>query len=110
MPQVVRRDRLSVAYLSDDGSTPSMTGDTARDSESYIAWPVTCPLAHACTRSTIGIYDPVFHITPLCIRCKPILARDGIVAVIGRMTTLGNRVSIYRIGTQQLLYACIHSL
>ena len=24
-------------YLSDDGSTPSMTGDTARDSESYIA-------------------------------------------------------------------------
>lgn len=37
MPQVVRRDRLSVAYLSDDGSTPSMTGDTARDSESYIA-------------------------------------------------------------------------
>ena len=26
-----------------------------------IVWPVTCPLALACTWSTIGIYDPVFH-------------------------------------------------
>ena len=48
--------------------------------------------------------------TLLCIRCKPILAKDGFVAVIGRMTILGDGVSIYRIETQQLLYACIHSL
>ena len=66
-----------------------------------------CPLAHGCTRCTIRIHDPVFHITPLCIRCKPILAGDW--AVIGRMKVLGNGVSIYRIETQQLLYACIHS-
>ena len=41
-----------------------MTGDAVRDPGSCIACPVTCPLAHACTRSTIGIYDPVFHIKP----------------------------------------------
>ena len=58
----------------------------------------------------MSIYDPVFHITPLCIRFKPISARDGIVAVIGKMTILGNGASIYRIETQQLLHACIPSL
>ena len=49
------------------------------------------------TRPTIGIYDPVFHVAPLFIRLKSILARDGLVAVMGRMAVLGNRVSIYRI-------------
>ena len=44
-----------------EGSTLSMTGDTARDPGSCIARPVTCPLAHSCTRSTIGIYDPAFN-------------------------------------------------
>ena len=87
-----------------------MTGDAVRDPGSCIACPVTCHLVHASTRSTIGVYDPVFHITPLCIRCNPILARDGIVAVIGIVAIVGNGVSIYRIETQQLLYACIHSL
>ena len=49
------------------------------------------------TRSTIGIYDPSFHISPLFVRLKPVLVRDDLVAVIGRMSNSGNRVSIYRI-------------
>ena len=62
------------------------------------------------TRSKIGISDPVFHILLLFILPKSILARDGLVAVMGTMTDLGNKVSIYPMETWQLLYACVQSL
>ena len=52
------------------------------------------------TKSTIDIYDPGFHIALLLIRLQSILARDGLVAVIGKMAGLGNRASIYLIETE----------
>ena len=50
---------------------------------------------------------PVFHIVPLFIRRRSTLARGGLVAIIWRMIGYGNRVSIYRTWTQQLV-SCLH--
>ena len=109
MPLGMRRDDGRLLF-SGDGSTPSMTGRQLASRD--VTWPDRRRFLSRMrvTRSTIGTYDPGFHIAPLFIRLKSILARDGLVAVIGRMAGSGNRVSIYRIETQQLLHDCIHSL
>ena len=52
---------------------------------------------------------PVFHVAPLSIRRKSTLARRGLVAIICTMIDYGNKMSIYRTWTQQLL-SCLHPL